>query len=189
MKCLRGRCSSSRSRNRSSHFRIIGVIFSSDSTFVEHYKDIISRGHSSLGLIHRMVKYFPERNTFRFLYCTLVRPILEYCFFIWGPYFDKYIKYLKRVRHWLLRLVSWHIGQHTHFTNYKVQNDLINCPPILQKINTKVSTLRLRYREFLKVQNGVNRMVINVNSAYFSIDLFNMYDRRIRNLHLIITPT
>ena len=64
--------------------RDLGILFSHDLSFAEHFKNVISRAFRSLGLIQRTVRLFNDTNTLRLLYCTLVRRILEYGSLFWS---------------------------------------------------------------------------------------------------------
>ena len=61
-------------------------------------------GNIRLGLI------FNDTNALRLLYCTLVRPMLEYGSLIWSPCYNTYIDGLERPQHKFLRLAAYHSG-------------------------------------------------------------------------------
>ena len=62
----------------------VGVTFDSDFNFRTHIQNCISKANSRVGMIKRS---FSKLNTqsFKLLYKSLIRPILEYCSCIWFP--------------------------------------------------------------------------------------------------------
>ena len=61
-------------------YKDLGLLTSSDLSWNSHIDSIIARAnsYSVLGLMKRTRKDFKDITTLRTLYCSLVRPILEY---------------------------------------------------------------------------------------------------------------
>ena len=62
-----------------------GMIFSNDLKVSQHISVVVSKANRVLGLILNTFEYL-DLNTFRILYCTFVRPLLDYAVVVWNPY-------------------------------------------------------------------------------------------------------
>ena len=62
-----------------SSVRDLGVIVDCTLSFVDHIDTIVSRALGVLGFNKRNTSEFRNINAIRLLYCSLVRPLLEYC--------------------------------------------------------------------------------------------------------------
>jgi len=51
-----------------------------------HIDMVCCKALKTLGFISRLARDFKLDSTFKLLYCTLVRPILEYGVVVWSPY-------------------------------------------------------------------------------------------------------
>ena len=74
-------------------------------TFRQHYSSIINKANRQLGMICRIGKEFKDPGTFRTLYCSLVRPILESACVVWDPYYDHWIRRIERIQKHLIRRI------------------------------------------------------------------------------------
>jgi hypothetical protein len=52
--------------------------------------EIVSKANRTLGLVKRLCRDIKDTNTRKLLYCTVVRPKLEYCSSPWSPYTGKH---------------------------------------------------------------------------------------------------
>lgn len=77
--------------------RDIGVILSNDLKVNVHIQAITSRSNSILGQLLNSFKYL-DKSTYRTLYCSFVRPHLEFAASAWNPYFKKDIELLEKVQ-------------------------------------------------------------------------------------------
>ena len=77
--------------------RDIGLIFSSDLKVSQHISVVVSKANRVLGLILNTFEYL-DLNTFRILYCTFVRPLLEYAVATWNPYLSKDVVALELIQ-------------------------------------------------------------------------------------------
>ena len=76
----------------------LGVIVSSDLTWSKHIEAIVAKANKTLGLIKRLLKDTSDLKVRKILYCTLVRPILEYACNLWSPYTAKHRKLIENVQ-------------------------------------------------------------------------------------------
>ena len=64
----------------------VGVTFDCSLQFRTHIKQMIAKANSRVGIIKRSFSRLNQQS-FKMLYKSLVRPILEYCSSIWYPIF------------------------------------------------------------------------------------------------------
>ena len=62
----------------------VGVLFDNTLSFKAHIKSMTAKANQRVGLIKRSFTRL-DKNSFKILYKSLVRPILEYCSVIWFP--------------------------------------------------------------------------------------------------------
>lgn len=90
-------CVGSHFIQRVSEIRDLGVTFTSDMSFKRHVDNIVASSFKKLGFITRFSRPFSS-ETFRLLYCSLVRPSLEYASVVWSPYYSTLIESIERVQ-------------------------------------------------------------------------------------------
>ena len=59
---------------------------------------IVAKANKTLGLIKRLLKNTSDLKVRKTLYCTLVRPILEYACNLWSPYTIKHRQLIENVQ-------------------------------------------------------------------------------------------
>lgn len=85
--------------------RDLGVLFSSDLSFSNHIMAITASVHRILSLIFHRGKYFYV-HTLRLLYCSLVRPKLEYSI-VWSPCYKYQCTLVERMQHKFSRFATF----------------------------------------------------------------------------------
>lgn len=93
--------------NRVDTVRDLGVLFSANLHFNDHIMNTVAKAYKTLGFINRHTKDFKNQQSFKYLYCSLVRPILEFCTPVWSPSYSKYCKLIENVQNKFLRLVHY----------------------------------------------------------------------------------
>lgn len=107
----------------------LGILFDTSLKFTDHIDAIISKALQMLGFIKRNCHDFKSPNTLKLLYCSLVRPHLEYCSSIWSPYYNNYKEKIERVQNKFLRFLGFKIRAITGnngFYNYEEIRAYIN---------------------------------------------------------------
>lgn len=84
--------------NRVQTIRDLGVVFDSKLTFEQHINIITTKAYRMLGFISRSLNKFSQLHTYKTLYFTYVRSILEYCSPVWSPYYGTQIKSVEKVQ-------------------------------------------------------------------------------------------
>ena len=82
----------------------VGVTFDTNFNFRSHIKNLISKANSRIGLIKRTFSKL-NAQSFKLLYKSLVRPILEYCSSIWFPLFKGDSDEIEKVQRRATKLV------------------------------------------------------------------------------------
>lgn len=81
----------------------LGVLMDSKMTFDLHRASVIGRANRQLGFICKIAKDFRDPYCMKSLYCSLVRPILEYAAIVWLPYQLTWILRIERVQKRFMR--------------------------------------------------------------------------------------
>ncbi|KAL4153506.1 hypothetical protein QTP88_001339 [Uroleucon formosanum] len=80
-----------------------------------HIEMICCSALRTLGFVMKLAKYFGLKSSLKALYCSFVRPILEYGAVIWDPHTAVNARQLERVQRRFFRFASYLLG--------------IDCPP------------------------------------------------------------
>jgi ribonuclease P/MRP protein subunit RPP40 len=80
--------------NKSSLERDVGVLISNDMKWGEQVRAATAKANSMLGMLSKAFSY-KGKELMRSLYCTYVRPHLEFAIQVWNPYLQKDMKRLK----------------------------------------------------------------------------------------------
>jgi len=78
--------------------RDLGIVFSSNLSWVDHIEAIVAKAYKSFGLLRRTFKHTFSIQTKRTLYLTLVRSKLLYCSPLWWPYLIKEFLLFERIQ-------------------------------------------------------------------------------------------
>lgn len=90
-------------------FQDLGVTFDGKLTFDFHISSMISRANSILGFLKRNSSDFKDPYTLKSLFCSIVRPILEYSSVVWNPTTQNNINRIERVQKNFLRFALRHL--------------------------------------------------------------------------------
>ena len=82
----------------------VGVLFDQNLDFRKHIKTMISKANQRVGLIKRSFSRL-NIHSFKILYKSLVRPILEYCSAIWYPLYKTDALEIEKVQRRATKLV------------------------------------------------------------------------------------
>ena len=189
----------------------LGVIFSYNLNFDAHLDNVIAKAFKRVYFILRKCKGFTDPQSMVALFNSMVKPILNYASVIWCPHTKTDIKKIESVQRYFMRCVSYktpvpmRFDQHDYsvISNllnmpnlnsirkyndlmfmYKLFNNLIDCPDILQKVSLRIPGRRLRNvvdmfilnKAHLNYENKsiVARLSILSNQNQHWIDYFNM---------------
>ena len=76
---------------------------------------IVTRGKCLLGFIKRQAKDFDCPHVTKSLYCSLVRPVLEYCSIVWDPIFEIDCNRIESIQKQFLIFALRHLGWSEQF--------------------------------------------------------------------------
>ena len=111
----------------------MGVLATDKLTWSPHIERISAQANRTLGLVKRICRDFSDVETRTLLYCSIIRPKLEYSSELWPPYTIKYHMILENVQ----QRATKFIFNYPSDLNYK------------QRL-LKLSILPLEYRRDLK---------------------------------------
>ena len=80
------------------HISDLGITVSSDLSWFKHIENIAAKANKTLGLIKRISKGITDFSTRILLFCTLVRPKLEYASNVWSPRAVKHRSLIENVQ-------------------------------------------------------------------------------------------
>ena len=130
----------------------LGVTVDSSLSFVPHIDGMVSRALGMLGFVKRSTSDFRSVSAIRLLYCSLVRPLLEYASSVWNPYYACHIHKIEQVQRRFLRYLSFK-------ANINPPDDFHYDYDMLQN-RFSLETLRLRrnqrdLKQFFKILNSL----------------------------------
>ena len=68
----------------------LGITITNDLSWVTHIENVVSTANRTIGLVKRLCRDLEDVNTRKLLYCSIVRPKLEYSSNLWSPYTIKH---------------------------------------------------------------------------------------------------
>lgn len=160
--------------NRVDFIRDLGITLDSKLTFNLHIDNICKKAYKSLGMILRIGKPFRRPFTYKVLYSSYVRSLLEFGSVIWNPQYQVHKDRLERIQKIFLKSLCYRTGSFfetstesaRHFNilslnnrriyldvifYYKILTNIINCPNLLQNILFKIPYPSIRPRELFHV--------------------------------------
>ena len=82
----------------------LGIYVDRVLSFEGHVEKAVAKANQILGLVKRTMTYL-DKDTLKLLYCSLVRPHLEYANVVWHPQYKKHIEMLEKVQRRATRLL------------------------------------------------------------------------------------
>ena len=83
----------------------LGISISCDLQWKYHIRKMIAGANRKLGVIKRVCRFITNRNTRKILFCSSVRPQLEYCSSLWSPSTIKYRALIENVQRHATKLI------------------------------------------------------------------------------------
>lgn len=102
--------------------RDLGVMLDSKVTMRHHVDYITNRAFRNLGFIMRTCQPFQQMLSFKVLYYTYVRSILEYASSIWYPHHSIYINRLERIQKKFITHLNYKFNKSSSYTNSYINN-------------------------------------------------------------------
>jgi hypothetical protein len=190
------------SLDRVNTIKDLGIHFDSKLKFSTHVDKTYSSGMCMLGFIKRRAKEFNSPYLTKMLFCSVVRPILEYGSIIWNPNQEAYFKKIESVQKQFLLFAlknlgwsSYHLPPYQHrlllinmtslasrfelasclFTFDLLRNN-INCPILREKIVINTNSKNLRNTLFLSEVMTKDSIIFN-DTINLAIRNFNKYQK------------
>ncbi len=83
----------------------LGVTIASDLSWSKHIENITCNANRTLGLVKRVCHDIDDISTRKLLYCSIIRPKLEYASNLWSPYLIKYQLLIENVQRRATRFI------------------------------------------------------------------------------------
>lgn len=93
----------------------LGVYFNLKMDFIEHMDQKIAKSYGMLGFLIRCSKEFKDPYVMKTLYCSFVRPILEYASEVWSPYYKVHINRIESIQKKFLLFALRNLGWRDRF--------------------------------------------------------------------------
>lgn len=162
------------SLERVNSIRDLGILFDSKLHFDVHIKSIVNKAYCMLGFVIRNIRLFRKPETYLLLYYTLVRSQLEYCTPIWTPLYGIYKDIIESIQRKFLHCLNYRMSapkrgyidmlsnynvstlsnRRTYLdlmTLYKICNNVIDCPNLLELINFKIPPRATRFNNLFHI--------------------------------------
>lgn len=163
---------------RETTIKDLGILIDSKLTFKDHVAYVVSKASSQLGFLFRFAKKFKDIYCLKALYCSIVRPILEYSSAVWSPYYQNEIQRIEAIQRKFIRFALRHLRWNNplNLPSYRSRCKLINldlledrrnvakccfigdllqgnidCPTLLSLVNINIPSRNLRSHSFLTI--------------------------------------
>ena len=131
---------------RVSEINDLGVILDSELRFASHFDFVLNKSFRTCGFIKRQSIDFWDISCLHKLFVTLVRPILEYCFVIWFPFYKTHVDRLERVQRKFVNYLLFKMGINKDNYSYDQRLVLVNLE--LLESRKQKAEIRLGYKLF-----------------------------------------
>ena len=88
-----------------SGFFFFGIVFDDRLSWNEQIKQLISKAGKRVGMLSRLRRSL-TRESADIIYCSLIRPVLEYCVSVWGCFGEHHKHGLKALQNRAVRKVA-----------------------------------------------------------------------------------
>ena len=122
---------------RVSIIKDLGVLIDTKLTFKDHVAYVVSKASSQLGFLFRFAKKFKDAYCMKALYCSIVRPILEYSSVVWSPYYQNETQRIEAIQRKFIRFALRHLrwAHPYNLPSYKSRCMLINLELLAERRN------------------------------------------------------
>ncbi|XP_054267140.1 uncharacterized protein LOC128989286 [Macrosteles quadrilineatus] len=160
----------------------LGVLIDSSFEFGPHINQICTRASRMLGLVFRSARHGLSNHACIILYKSLILQLLEYASLVWSPYHLGHIYHLQSVQRRFIRFLGCRAGldfrdvRVDELSNiydipslenrrrvadvtflYKLINNQVNCPFLLERINFHVPSRITRHQRVFELDHtGTN---------------------------------
>lgn len=97
--------------------RDLGIIMDNKLTFRDHFDHMIQKSYKQLGFLLRVCKPFKKAITYKTLYFSLVRSVLDFGSVIWNPNYECHVNRIEKIQKYFLKTLEYRIG--SNFISYE----------------------------------------------------------------------
>lgn len=123
-------CINDNKLNSVSSIKNLGIILSHNLNFQDHIECVVKKSLRVLGYVKRHSSQFKDLDSFKLLYCTLIRSILEYGSTIWSPYTKSNIDFIERVQNRFLNFIAFKFNITIDQDDLTPVRSLLNLPTL-----------------------------------------------------------
>ena len=99
---------------RANYVKDLGVVLDTKVTFDRHAEEVIIRGNQLLRFVLHMAKDVKDSMCLKAIYCSIIRPVLEYTNLLWKPLSqrlsDRLETILRKLSRYAVVLLLWDPG-------------------------------------------------------------------------------
>ena len=95
----------------------LGIFIDSRLTFVPHVDSLVRKANRMCGLVWRNFRSLKSEAVLRTLYCSLIRPHLEYCTVVFNSISEYQAQRIERVQHRFLKFMNRNLNHHDDASN------------------------------------------------------------------------
>ena len=184
----------------------LGVKFDSKLSFKDHVLYIRNKASKKLGFLKRTCRNFRDESALKTLYYSLIRSHFDYALLIWHPYLVTQIQDLNKIQNNFIRFLCYQCfvyrAPHSdynvtiRFFNmqsleqrfmqiklkflFKLLNNMIDCPELLQNINFKINSINHRSVNLFYIKhsatnymrNSPSNILMSTGNSIKNIDFF-----------------
>ena len=163
-----------------SYINDLGIMLDEKLNMLSHFDFILNKARRIWGFVKRQSKEFMNPYVTKSLYCSLVRPHLEYCSVVWMPHSRCHVEKLESIQkqfllfalrglgwshryilppyHHRLQLLSMNSLEDRRLISsatfmYKLVNDIIDVPSLKENIRVNESRYMTRNRNVVLINN------------------------------------
>jgi hypothetical protein len=164
------------------HISDLGNTVSSDLSWFKHIENIAAKANKTLGLIKRISRGITDFATRRLLYCTLVRPKLEYASNVWSPRAVKHRSLIENVQRRAMKFILNYPKEMT-YTERLITTNLLplefrrEITDLMLLYKSKTALIPMDVNNFLLYEPGFRSRNYNENNYYFLLKHKQQYFR------------
>lgn len=119
----------------------LGVVLDPELRFESHINYVVSKAYSVWAFVKRNCKGFTDPYTVKLLYTSFVRSKLEYCSFVWSPFYAVHTNRIEKLQKTFLRYALRDIFINQSVPSYYVRCLLLGLKPLY--IRRKVQSIMI----------------------------------------------
>ena len=134
----------------------LDVLITNNLSWLRHIESIVLMANKTLGLVKRICRDMKNINTRRILYCTLLRPKLEYTSCMWSPYTIKHCMLVENVQRQATKFILNYLENMSYVDRLQKTNLL----PL--EYQREISNIVLLFKSKHHINSGYKRIFMHL---------------------------